>query len=178
MQKVDEHGDSGYGLIGEAYGQDDQYVKEKFEPGRMKVRTLYNSTPKTVQQLKESWANKTPPDAKNALKERDIAVTNQSDKDEQIEKMDQLDHSIEAWTEGAMAEDEIVQTSTDFWNAWREHHIQEFPASSLSVSRQRSAPSLLFRAGTSELPGSPGSPGSPKSPGSPRSPKGRMLYKL
>lgn len=67
---------------------------------RCTVVPIMNANSILVSALRAMWANKTPEDAFEILKQGDVTVTNQSDKEQQLPKIMLFDDDVRAWLRG------------------------------------------------------------------------------
>ena len=61
---------------------------------RCEIIPIHNANETTKRQLIEMWAERTPEEAKDVLARPDVQVTNQSDKDTQLGKLDRLNNDV------------------------------------------------------------------------------------
>ena len=80
---------------------------------RCMIEPIYNADQEIADKLREIWASKTPEEAHEFLKSSDMIVTNQGDKEEQLDKIRKIDNEVRE-VMGAQRR----ESSQNVWNAF------------------------------------------------------------
>ena len=84
------------------------------EQQRFDIVPIHGANKITGESLKSMWAERTPQEAYDLLSEPDVSVTNQSDKEIQLEKLLLLDDEVREATQAALSSIPTVEPNRDY----------------------------------------------------------------